>query len=104
LGSLCAGVNFPYLTCLAGLGHAIPKTSFRPLRYVNGGAAAKIRYQQCIGKKPAGIYFDNSALDFMMKDPLPKVISYCFKAYSKAISKLNGSTGGALLYELKNKI
>ncbi|SJM89514.1 putative Carbamoylphosphate synthase large subunit [Crenothrix polyspora] len=104
LGSLCAGVNFPYVACLAGLGRAIPKTSFRPLRYVNGGAAAKIRYQQCIGKKPAGVYFDHSALDFMMKDPWPKVVSYCFKAYSKAVSKLNGGTRGASLYESKNKI
>jgi predicted ATP-grasp superfamily ATP-dependent carboligase len=103
-GSFCAGVNFPYLTCLAGLGQAVPKTGFQPLRYVNGDAAVRILYQRFIGKRQAGTCFDHSALDFMIKDPLPKVVAYCFKAYSKAISKLNARIYNESAYELKNKI
>jgi predicted ATP-grasp superfamily ATP-dependent carboligase len=91
LGSFCAGVNFPYLSCLAGLGQTIPKTDFKPIRYVTGEAAAAILYQRFIGHKTKAMYYDNSALNFIAKDPMPKLVESGFKGYAKLMSKLNFS-------------
>ncbi|SJM89511.1 putative Carbamoylphosphate synthase large subunit [Crenothrix polyspora] len=87
LGSFCAGVNYPYLSCLAGLGMDIPQTDIKPLRYVNGEAATAMLYQRFIKHKRQGEYFDNSALDFMIQDPVPKLVASCFKGYAKVMSR-----------------
>ena len=86
LGSFCAGVNFPYLSCLAGLGLEIPKTDAQPLRYVTGGAAFKMMWQGVLQRNPDHFHFDNSALDFILRDPLPKVFSYTTKAYNRVLN------------------
>lgn len=86
LGSYCAGVNYPYLSCLAGLGRDLPRIDIKPLRYVNGEAAASLLYQRFIQGKRECVHFDSSALDFMIKDPMPKVVASCVKGYVKVIS------------------
>lgn len=91
-GSFYAGVNFPYLTCLAGLGLDIPKTEFQPLRYVNGGAALKLMSQRFLRQKNQTGYFDNSALDFMSKNPLPKAIEYGVKVGGKLMANFSTKT------------
>jgi predicted ATP-grasp superfamily ATP-dependent carboligase len=81
LGSLCAGVNFPYLTCLLGLGRELPAPKLRPIRYVNGSAAVKLFIKRITGQ--GTITYDYSALDFMWQDPLPKVVAYAYKLCNK---------------------
>jgi predicted ATP-grasp superfamily ATP-dependent carboligase len=104
LGSFCAGVNFPYLTCLAGLGLAIPKTGFQPLRYVNGSTGVKVLCQKLLHKKQENIVFDNSALDFVIKNPLPRVFSYLLKTYTRLMPSFSTHKGDDLLPGVKNKL
>jgi predicted ATP-grasp superfamily ATP-dependent carboligase len=87
LGSFCAGVNFPYLSCLAGLGLDIPEAVFHPMRYVNTGTAAKLLCQGVMHSKSQAYYFDNSALEFVIRDPLPKAWGFVTKAYAKILTQ-----------------
>lgn len=102
LGSFYAGVNFPYLTCLTGLGLAIPKIDFHLLRYVNGQAAIKILYQRVIQKKHENDHFDHSALAFMIKNPAPMFVAYAAKVYRKVRLGIHGKYYKSSVLSIKN--
>jgi predicted ATP-grasp superfamily ATP-dependent carboligase len=78
LGSLCAGVNFPYLACCVGLGLLAPAVTVRPLRYVDTGAALALLASRLMGRG-----YDASALGFVLADPLPKLVAYSQKQFKK---------------------
>jgi predicted ATP-grasp superfamily ATP-dependent carboligase len=103
-GSFYAGVNFPYLTCLAGLGYDVPQTEFQPLRYVNGEATLTMCYQRLLKKSTYGAFFDRSALEFMAKDPVPKLAGYCFKTYGRLKSACGDSARNSELRNVKNRL
>lgn len=82
-GSLCAGVNFPYLACLAGLKQDILKKEPKLKRYVNGSVAVKILAQRLIPGNRKNHYYDNSIIKFLLRDPLPHAFEKFFKLYNK---------------------
>lgn len=88
LGSFCAGVNFPYLACLAGLDQDCTKINYKSIRYVNGGAAINLLRQRFIQQRYRESIFDSSALEFMLKDPFPKIFAYGFRVWTKMLSIL----------------
>jgi hypothetical protein len=55
-------------------------------------------------KKQENIAFDSSALDFVIKNPLPKVFSCWLKALGKLVSSFSANKGRGLLASVKNKI
>lgn len=74
LGSLSAGVNFPYLACLAGLKRDLPEIEFQPKRFITfitGRATISILAQRFVRSDKANLYFDSSNLEYILKDPLP---------------------------------
>jgi len=81
IGSLCAGVNFPYLACLIALGREIPKIELMPIRYVQGNAAIKIMAQRMMKKNKENAYFDHSVIKFLLKDPIPNIYGKCSGIY-----------------------
>lgn len=87
IGSLCAGVNFPYLACLIGLKRELPKIEVKPTRFVHGKVAVKISAKRLLKKNKQGLYYDNSILEFYIKDPLPFLLAkypkLCKRFYSK---------------------
>jgi len=87
IGSLCAGINFPYLACLAGLNHDISKNEPQIKRFVNGRVAIKILAQRLVLKKRKDLYFDNSIIEFLLRDPLPTLVGKFSKIYNKIVSK-----------------
>jgi predicted ATP-grasp superfamily ATP-dependent carboligase len=87
LGSLIAGVNFPYLACLAGLRAEVPKTEYQFKRFVAGMAAVKMLSQRFLKGNKAELNFDCSSIGFILKDPLPEILTGCVQTYKKVSPK-----------------
>jgi predicted ATP-grasp superfamily ATP-dependent carboligase len=86
LGSLTAGVNFPYLACLAGLKANLPKVEYQPCRFVKRNAAIKILTQRFLGKN-TDLDFDSTGIGFTLRDPFPEVLGSCFRVYRKMMHR-----------------
>jgi predicted ATP-grasp superfamily ATP-dependent carboligase len=71
LGSLHAGVNFPYLACLAGLKLPFTVPQSRPCRYVSGKAAVGCWKRGQVGADRAGFGFLNTVFRDALRDPWP---------------------------------
>ncbi|WP_457654160.1 carboxylate--amine ligase [Rhodocaloribacter sp.] len=72
LGSLAAGVNFPYLACLSALGRPFAPPAYRPLRYVTAGAA--LRTWRRPGSLRPPLSWAETEWPHLLRDPLPKAI------------------------------
>jgi predicted ATP-grasp superfamily ATP-dependent carboligase len=95
LGSLIAGVNFPYLACLAGLRVEVPNTEYQFKRFVAGTAAFKMLSQRFLKGHKAEFDFDSSSIGFILKDPLPEILMGCVQTYKKVSPKAKKSSYAA---------
>jgi D-aspartate ligase len=77
IGSLVAGVNFPYLSCLEALGIPFSRPRYHIGRkYVQTGTAVKEIVLQPFGRsKLGGFAFRETGLRFCLADPLPEVVN-----------------------------
>jgi predicted ATP-grasp superfamily ATP-dependent carboligase len=87
LGSLAAGVNFPYLACLAGL--KIPSTTptYRNVRFVSGSWAIRSWLHRPPNGKPR-FAFAESSLKYLLADPLPALHGPIVRCWSRAQHRL----------------
>jgi predicted ATP-grasp superfamily ATP-dependent carboligase len=92
LGSLCAGLNFPYFACLTGLKRDLPKIVVQPKRFVGGKLAINIIAKRLFHRNRKDLYFDNSIIEFLLRDPLPRVIEAYSKIYNKIVHKRQKET------------
>ncbi len=76
LGSLAAGVNFPLLACLTAIGAECPEMKQnRPAKYAPPSASVHMLLSRLLGRKAAkGYSLRNSAIPFIMSDPLPELV------------------------------
>ncbi|NWJ50649.1 MAG: ATP-grasp domain-containing protein [Bacteroidetes bacterium] len=89
LGSLSAGVNFPYLACLSGLSHDFPEMSANPIRFVHGKTTIRHLVRGFFHKNKSTQYYDKSNLEYSFRDPFPAVIAiylYVYKQIKKKIA------------------
>lgn len=84
--SMFAGVNFPYLACLSSLKRDIPVINTRQIRVVRTGAAIKMIFKRVFSKQK-DLFFDNSYLEFTIKDPIPEIFNKYLILYKNIISK-----------------
>lgn len=76
-GSLVAGVNFPYLACLAAMNVPFPMPSYRLGKYLHTGIAAKELLLRPLGKSKLNEFtFAETGLKFLVTDPLPEMINW----------------------------
>jgi len=73
MASLFAGVNFPYLSCLAGLNRNVPSIIPKSKRVVRTKTAAKLLTKQLFQNKKNDLLFDNSFIELIIKDPIPNI-------------------------------
>lgn len=73
LGSLSAGVNFPYLHCLAGFGVPFPRPSYSNIRYVVKEPLKQSQTWRHRGKHQKGFSLNETQLRDQIVDPLPHV-------------------------------
>lgn len=91
LGSLAAGVNFPYLACLSGLKIDLPKVESNPIRIVDADAALKLYIHNFFHKDKTIPDFDKSVFKISLKDPFPSVFKLCFQFYRKINKKIKAA-------------
>jgi predicted ATP-grasp superfamily ATP-dependent carboligase len=78
MGSVHAGINFPYLACLVALGRPFPQTEYQPITYTEKFVALKQALRMVAGRPLlAGFRFRNTALSVALTDPLPALAYYC---------------------------
>jgi len=74
LGSLHAGVNFPYLACLEALGRSFAPPAFRACRYVAGATALGYWKRGRFGRSSTGFSFMDTLFWYARRDLLPALI------------------------------
>ena len=96
LGSLIAGVNFPYLACLAALKADIPKTRYQFKRYVSSKASIRIMTQNFLRGRRTDFGFDSTKFKFIVKDPFPEMSEAFFWVYRKLFRNVGRKPHNAL--------
>ncbi len=76
LGSLVAGVNFPYLACLAALGFSFQRPNYQPKYFVKGSATIKQKVLRCFSKNKANFRFHETSLKYILSDPFPEIVIF----------------------------
>lgn len=72
--SIFAGVNFPHLSCLSALKKEHPALKIENKIVVRTGPAVKMTLNRLF-RRQNDFFFDNTFLEFILKDPLPTLIS-----------------------------
>jgi predicted ATP-grasp superfamily ATP-dependent carboligase len=74
-GSLAAGVNFPYLTCLAALNIPFPAPDYDLIRYFHPQTAMQAKWSRLSGKSlDQDLSFQEMGMRFLLNDPLAEVL------------------------------
>lgn len=84
LASTFAGVNFPYLACLAGLNSKLPETIVKRKRVVHPKATLSILAKRLMPGKQKDLYFDHTIMEFILKDPMPAIYSEFTRLFKKS--------------------
>lgn len=69
-GSYVAGVNFPYLACLAGLNIPFDSPTYELAQYVHPKTALKVGLSKLLGKQQNEFAFDETGLKYLLRDPV----------------------------------
>jgi D-aspartate ligase len=80
LGSLVAGVNFPYLTCLEALGEPFSIPRYHLVKYLHTGTAVKEMFLRVFRRGNLdGFGFSQTGLRFFLADPMPEIVDLTAK-------------------------
>ena len=75
LGSLVAGVNFPYLACRTALGEVFPVPEYRHTRFISKPFPALQHLFKVPGRSGAvSVSFAETNFAYMFRDPLPDLV------------------------------
>jgi len=93
VGSLVAGINFPYLACLISMKIDFPKPEYRFIRYSRVGVSlsknplVKLFTKKDIKEENAIRKSSTTGLPFLLRDPLPEVQKEFIKLSQKVFRK-----------------
>lgn len=83
VASLAAGVNFPYLACLAGLGIEFPQPEYRLTHYIKPELSVRLFIRKYL-KGDANVgNLTNTGLPYLLGDPLPEFQKLSTKIYKR---------------------
>ncbi|MGA9119849.1 MAG: ATP-grasp domain-containing protein [Bacteroidota bacterium] len=75
MGSVVAGVNFPYLACLKALQLPVPPGTYNAVPFIHeNGVAAHQIIQQLLRRRKKEYRFRDTSLRFAAQDPIPDVL------------------------------
>jgi D-aspartate ligase len=81
LASHFAGVNFPYLACLEGMGIPLPEPDFRSVRFT--WHKSRVFAGLLAGEREQPVESRGSILRYMIPDPLPEIIDLGRKVFHR---------------------
>jgi predicted ATP-grasp superfamily ATP-dependent carboligase len=93
-GSYLAGVNFPYLACLAALGLPFQVPEYRLVQYVHPKTALKEGMLKLLGKGQLNFALGETDLKFFLDDPLAEII----RAFQQEVTQPDGSSSDFLTF------
>ncbi len=73
LGSLVAGVNFPYIACLVSEGCKVTDYAYRGIRYAKPDAALGFLVGSWFGQNSRRATLEESGLLYLLRDPIPDI-------------------------------
>lgn len=79
--STSIGVNFPHLMCLLNLGIPFEMPDYKFEKYISNKGFIKLLVSKLLLKKQIMISTDHNSLNYIQKDPLPKVFKYFKKSF-----------------------
>ena len=88
-GSLNAGVNFPYLACLAGMMIEFELPRYTLIPYLGGVGVFSLFLPYRLRKLKEIISFERSAFKYFLADPLPLLVRWNRKVLKKILSIFN---------------
>ena len=91
LGSLAAGVNFPYLACLTGLNIPFPTPEYKLIRYIKPELSTRLLIKQIVKGDKTLQKFHETGLSVAVRDPIPEVhkqITRMTNKFGRKIAKL----------------
>lgn len=83
LGSLVAGVNFPYLACKTTKGERYPLPSYREVRYSKPEEGLGLWLRSMMGERQKISRLDETGIPFILKDPLPEIVIQTSKVFRR---------------------
>ncbi|MDO7171687.1 ATP-grasp domain-containing protein [Mariniflexile sp. AS56] len=86
--SMIAGVNFPYLHCLASLNKNFERPEYNLVKYLNLKGLVKSMLKNIALFLNFKFIMNNTPVRFALKDPLPTILKYMFFAKNIFMSKL----------------
>lgn len=86
--SALAGVNFPYLYLLLGLGNSIAKQDYKLEKYVNLKGLYILLKKNPKAAFNFKFFWNNTSLRFALKDPLPICYHFIWRSRNIIVSKL----------------
>ena len=81
LGSLVAGVNFPYLAYLAGLHIDFPRPEYRCVPFTYSGVLFSILLKKCLRGDQKVSDIRNTSLIFTLRDPVPELFRFSSRIF-----------------------
>lgn len=76
IGSLVAGINFPYLVCLRSMGSELPVLEYRMRRYIHHKAAIKIAIRNLMPGGEKKISIRGTGIEYVLNDPMPNIVKF----------------------------
>jgi D-aspartate ligase len=88
LGSLNAGVNFPYLASLVGLNEDIPKIDYHFKRYIVPQATFGVIIKNLLKGRSTNFDFDSTFIKYILIDSLPVIVGGVRHGYNQLIHNI----------------
>ncbi len=89
VGSLVAGINFPYLACLLSMNMDIPRLEYKFSQFIHHKRAVFLFFQNLIPGRETYQRTRGTGVQFVLNDPLPEIFKYCVKIYNKVLGNKN---------------
>ncbi len=83
LGSLVAGVNFPYLACRTGRGESYPVPTYNQVRYAKPDRGVRLLPKGMLGRKQKISRLRETGIPFFLEDPLPELLIQTTKVFQR---------------------
>lgn len=90
LGSLAAGINFPYLAYQSGMNIEFPRPDYQTIRFVYTEQVYGLLVKKYLAGDRKISSVRNTSVRYTLKDPIPELYQYSSEALEKVFQKRKG--------------